>query len=171
MLRPVLQYPDPRLAQKAEAVEEITDEIRELAQDLMDTLTTIGGVGIAAPQIGVFKRVIVLDVSQGLNNPDAPQEFVPLINPVVTVLDPAPHEENEGCLSVPDFRAKVKRPRRVALDALDLDGKPVHLDGEGYYCAAMQHETDHLDGVLFIDRISYLKRSLYDKKLKKSRKA
>lgn len=113
----------------------------------------------------------MLDVSQGLNNPDAPQEFVPLINPVVTVLDPAPHEENEGCLSVPDFRAKVKRPRRVALDALDLDGKPVHLEGEGYYCAAMQHETDHLDGVLFIDRISYLKRSLYDKKLKKSRKA
>ena len=116
MLRPVLQYPDPRLTQKAEAVEEITDEIRELAQDLMDTLTTIGGVGIAAPQIGVFKRVIVLDVSQGLNNPDAPQEFVPLINPVVTVLDPAPHEENEGCLSVPDFRAKAYRDQKLTLE-------------------------------------------------------
>lgn len=171
MLRPVLQYPDPRLGQKSEAVESITDEIRELAQDLKDTLISIGGVGIAAPQIGVFKRVVILDVSQARSNPDEPQELVPLVNPVVSVLDPAPHEENEGCLSVPDFRAKVKRPRRVALDAVDLDGKPVHLEGEGYYGAAMQHETDHLDGVLFIDRISYLKRSLYDKKLKKNKKA
>lgn len=171
MLRPVLQYPDPRLGQKSEAVENITEEIRDLAQDLKDTLISIGGVGIAAPQIGVFKRVVILDVSQAQSNPDAPQELVPLINPVVSVLDPAQHEENEGCLSVPDFRAKVKRPRRVALDAVDLDGKPVHLEGEGYYGACMQHETDHLDGVLFIDRISYLKRSLYDKKLKKNRKA
>ena len=170
MLRSVLQYPDPRLASKSEPVDSITDEIRALAQDLKDTLTSIGGVGIAAPQIGVFKRVIILDVSQALNSPDAPQEFIPLVNPVITVLDPALHEENEGCLSVPDFRAKVKRPRRVALDALDLDGNPVHLEGEGYYGAAMQHETDHLDGVLFIDRISYLKRSLYDKKIKKGRR-
>lgn len=170
MLRPVLQYPDPRLATKSEAVADITDDIRALAQDMKDTLISIGGVGIAAPQIGVFKRIIILDLSQEKRTPDAPQELAALINPVVTVLDPAPHEENEGCLSVPDFRAKVKRPRRVALDALDLEGKPVHLEGEGYYGAAMQHETDHLDGVLFIDRISYLKRSLYDKKLKKNKK-
>lgn len=169
MLRPVLQYPDPRLAQKSAPVETIDDEVRQLAQDMLDTLTTIGGVGIAAPQIGVFRRVIVLDTSQALGDPDAPQTFVPLVNPVVTVLDPAKHEENEGCLSVPDFRARVARPRKVALDAQDLDGKPVHLEGEGYYGAAMQHETDHLDGVLFIDRISYLKRSLYDKKMKKKR--
>jgi len=167
MLRAVLQYPDPRLAQKSVPVETIDDEVRELAKDMMDTLTSIGGVGLAAPQIGVFRRVIILDVSLELNDPDAPQEFVALVNPVITVLDPAKHQENEGCLSVPDFRAKVSRPRRVALDALDLDGKPVHLEGEGYYGAAMQHETDHLDGVLFVDRISYLKRSLYDKKLKK----
>ncbi|MCH5276673.1 MAG: peptide deformylase [Desulfovibrionaceae bacterium] len=170
MLRPVLQYPDPRLSQKSEPVDGITEEIRGLVQDLKDTLISIGGVGIAAPQIGVFKRVVILDLSQARHDPDAPQELAPLINPVLTVLDPAPHEENEGCLSVPDFRARVRRPRRVALDAVDLDGKPVHLEGEGYYGAAMQHETDHLDGVLFIDRISYLKRSLYDKKLKKNRK-
>lgn len=169
MLRPVLQYPDPRLAQKSAEVTEINDEIRALAQDMLDTLKAIGGVGIAAPQIGIFKRVIILDLSQELKDPDAPQEFKALVNPRVTVLDPALHAENEGCLSVPDYRAMVKRPRRVALDALDLYGNPVHLEGEGYYGAAMQHETDHLDGRLFIDHLSYLKRSLYDKKVRKAR--
>jgi peptide deformylase len=170
MLRPVLQYPDPRLAQKSEPVESVDDEIRALVQDMQDTLATIGGVGLAAPQIGVFKRVVIVDVSQPKDNPDAPQEFLPLFNPVISVLDPAKHQENEGCLSVPDFRANVSRPRRVALDATDLDGKPVHLEGEGYYGACLQHETDHLDGVLFIDHISFLKRSMYDKKMKKGRK-
>ncbi|WP_077074053.1 peptide deformylase [Mailhella massiliensis] len=170
MLRPVLQYPDPLLAKVSEPVAEINDEIRALAQDMLDTLTTVGGVGIAAPQIGVLKRVVIIDVSQEKNDPDLPQDFKVFVNPVVTVLDPKGHEENEGCLSVPELRAKVKRPRRVALDALDLDGNPVHIEGEGYYGACMQHETDHLDGKLFIDHISYLKRSLYDKKMRKGRK-
>ena len=170
MLRPVLQYPDPLLAKVSEPVAEINDEIRALAQDMLDTLTTVGGVGIAAPQIGVLKRVVIIDVSQEKNDPDLPQEFKVFVNPVITVLDPKGHEENEGCLSVPELRAKVKRPRRVALDALDLDGKPVHIEGEGYYGASMQHETDQLDGKLFIDHISYLKRSLYDKKMRKGRK-
>ena len=170
MLRPVLQYPDPTLAKISEPVAEINDDIRALAQDLLDTLTTVGGVGIAAPQIGVLKRVVVIDVSQEKNDPDLPQDFRVFVNPVVTVLVPKGHVENEGCLSVPDLRAKVKRPRRVALDALDLDGKPVHIEGEGYYGACMQHETDHLDGKLFIDYLSYLKRSLYDKKIRKGRR-
>ncbi len=170
MLRPVLQYPDPLLAKVSEPVVEINDKIRALAQDLLDTLTTVGGVGIAAPQIGVLKRVVIIDVSQEKNDPDLPQEFKVFVNPVITVLDPKGHEENEGCLSVPDLRAKVKRPRRVALDALDLDGNPVHIEGEGYYGACMQHETDHLDGKLFIDYLSYLKRSLYDKKMRKARR-
>ena len=170
MLRPVLQYPDPTLAKVSEPVAEINDEIRALAKDMLDTLTTVGGVGIAAPQIGVLKRVVIIDVSQEKNDPDLPQDFRVFVNPVVTVLDPKGHEENEGCLSVPELRAKVKRPRRVALDALDLDGNPVHIEGEGYYGACMQHETDHLDGKLFIDYLSYLKRSLYDKKIRKGRK-
>ena len=170
MLRPVLQYPDPLLAKVSEPVAEINDDIRALAQDMLDTLTTVGGVGIAAPQIGVLKRVVIIDVSQEKNDPDLPQDFRVFVNPVVTVLDPRGHEENEGCLSVPELRAKVKRPRRVALDALDLDGNPVHIEGEGYYGACMQHETDHLDGKLFIDYLSYLKRSLYDKKMRKGRR-
>ena len=170
MLRPVLQYPDPLLAKVSEPVAEINDDIRALAKDMLDTLTTVGGVGIAAPQIGVLKRVVIIDVSQEKNDPDLPQDFRVFVNPVITVLDPKGHEENEGCLSVPELRAKVKRPRRVALDAIDLDGNPVHIEGEGYYGACMQHETDHLDGKLFIDHISYLKRSLYDKKMRKGRK-
>ena len=129
MLRPVLQYPDPLLAKVSEPVAEINDDIRALAKDMLDTLTTVGGVGIAAPQIGVLKRVVIIDVSQEKNDPDLPQEFKVFVNPVITVLDPKGHEENEGCLSVPELRAKVKRPRRVALDALDLDGNPVHIEG------------------------------------------
>ncbi len=170
MLRPVLQYPDPLLAKKCEPVSEVNDEIRALAKDMMDTLVTVGGVGIAAPQIGVLKRVVIIDVSLEKEQEDAPQDFRVFVNPVVTVLDSKLSEENEGCLSVPDLRARVKRPRRVALDAVDLDGNPVHIEGEGYYSACMQHETDHLDGKLFIDRISFLKRSLYDKKIRKSMK-
>ncbi|MBQ8172369.1 MAG: peptide deformylase [Mailhella sp.] len=169
MLRPVVQYPNPVLGKKSEPVAEINDEIRALAQDMLDTLKTVGGVGIAAPQIGVLKRVVIIDVSLEKDDPDAPQDFRVFVNPVVTVLDPKLSEENEGCLSVPELRSKVKRPRRVALEGLDLDGNPVRIEGEGYYSACMQHETDHLDGKLFIDHISYLKRSMYDKKMKKAR--
>lgn len=170
MLRPVVQYPDPRLEKVSEPVEEIDESVRELAQDMLDTLKTVGGVGIAAPQIGVLRRVVIVDVSLLRfhdTGEEVPQDFRVVVNPVITVLDPAKHIENEGCLSVPDFRAKVARPKRVAMDGLDLDGNPVHFEGEGYFGACLQHETDHLDGKLFVDRISYLKRSMYEKKMKK----
>ena len=169
MLKPVLQFPDPRLRKPCAPVDAIDDEIRALAQDMLDTLTTVGGVGIAAPQIGVLKRVVIVDVSQKDYDPDAPkpQEFVTVVNPVITVLDKAMHKENEGCLSVPDFRAEVARPCRVAMDGTGLDGSPIHLEGEGYFGACLQHETDHLDGRLYIDHISYLKRSLYEKKMRR----
>ena len=169
MLKPLVSYPDPRLEQVSEPIVEIDDAVRDLVQDMLDTLNTIGGVGIAAPQIGVFRRVVIIDKSLGEleEGVEKPQEFVPIINPVITILDKAKHIENEGCLSVPDFRAKVTRPRRVALDGLDMEGKPVHYEGEGYFGACLQHETDHLNGKLFIDHISYLKRSIYEKKMKK----
>lgn len=169
MLKPLVLYPDPRLDQVSIAIIEIDDSVRSLAQDMLDTLTSVGGVGIAAPQIGVFRRIVVIDKSIAEIEEDVEKdaEFVAVINPVITVLDKARHTENEGCLSVPDFRAKVTRPRRVALDGLDIDGKPVHYEGEGYFGACLQHETDHLDGKLFIDHLSYLKRSIYEKKMKK----
>lgn len=141
MLRPVLQYPDPRLAQKSAEVTEINDEIRALAQDMLDTLKAIGGVGIAAPQIGIFKRVIILDLSQELKDPDAPQEFKALVNPASPCLIPRFTPKTKDAFPCRTIGPMVKRPRRVALDALDLDGNPVHLEGEGYYGAAMQHEN------------------------------
>ena len=164
-LRKILTEGDEQLLKHSRKGEKFDDRLHTLIDDMRETLENSGGVGLAAPQVGILRRVVVLlDVNK------EPEEMVELVNPEV-IEQKGSERVVEGCLSVPDFRAKVKRPRRVALDALDLDGKPVHLEGEGYYCAAMQHETDHLDGVLFIDRISYLKRSLYDKKLKKSRKA
>lgn len=169
MLKPLVLYPDPRLDQVSIEIIDIDDSVRELVQDMLDTLNSVGGVGIAAPQIGVFRRVVIIDKSIAEIEEDVEKEpeFVPVINPVITVLDKAKHIENEGCLSVPDFRAKVARPCRVALDGLDLDGKPVHYEGEGYFGACLQHETDHLDGKLFINHLSYLKRSIYEKKMKK----
>jgi len=169
MLRQIIQYPDPRLAQKSAPIEQVGEDIRILATDMLDTLKSIGGLGLAASQIGVHKRLVIIDIAQSKEDPDAPQNFLPILNPRITVLDKTPHRENEGCLSVSEFRAEVSRPRLVALDGTDLDGNPVRLEGEGYYGACLQHEIDHLDGVLFIDRISYLKRSLYDKKLGKGK--
>ncbi len=169
MLKPLLQYPDKRLSLISEPVTEIDSEVRELVQDMLDTLKTVGGVGIAAPQIGVLRRVIVIDKSLGEQEEgvEKTQEFVPIINPEIEVLDKEKHVENEGCLSVPDYRSKVTRPKRVAISGIDLDGNQVRYEGEGYFGACMQHETDHLNGKLFIDHISYLKRSIYDKKVGK----
>ncbi len=172
MLKPLLQYPNSKLELISEPVTEIDQEVRELVQDMMDTLKTIGGVGIAAPQIGVLRRVIVIDISLGEEQEEGvekPQEFVPIINPEIEIINKEKHIENEGCLSVPEFRAKVARPKRVAISGLDLDGNKVRYEGEGYFGACMQHETDHLNGKLFIDHISYLKRSIYDKKMKKAK--
>ena len=161
-IRRIVKEGDETLRKISRPVKQVDKRILTLIDDMRQTMYANDGVGLAAPQVGILRRVVVIDVGDG--------NVYELINPEI-ISTSGEVVDAEGCLSVPDFRAKVKRPRRVALDALDLDGKPVHLEGEGYYCAAMQHETDHLDGVLFIDRISYLKRSLYDKKLKKSRKA
>jgi len=167
MLKPLLKYPDPRLNQISKPVENIDKSVRALVQDMIDTLTTVGGVGIAAPQIGVFQRVILVDVSLQLDDPDAPQDFACIINPVLTILDPELNEENEGCLSVPDYRSEVSRPRKVVIDGYDLNANEVRYEGEGYFSTCLQHENDHLDGKLFIEKISYLKRSMYEKKMKK----
>lgn len=172
MLRPLVSYPDPRLSKVSEPVENIDESVLTLAQDMLDTLKSVGGVGIAAPQIGVLRRVVIvdlslLDIEEREEGEEKPQDFVVVVNPVISILDNSKHIENEGCLSVPELRAKVARPKRVAMDGLDLDGNPIHYEGEGYFSACLQHETDHLDGKLFIDHLSYLKRSLYEKKMKK----
>jgi peptide deformylase len=166
-LRPVLQYPDKRLTRKAQPIEKITDEVRQLAQDMCDVMYDEPGIGLAATQVGEEVRLVVVDTEwkeeDGVKNP------LVLVNPELS-----DHEGEvlwkEGCLSVPDFEAEVKRAERVTMRALDLDGKEVEIRAEGLQAVCFQHEVDHLDGILFIDRISRLKRSRYALKRKKQQK-
>jgi peptide deformylase len=163
-LRPVLQFPDPRLKSVSEPVGEITDGLRKLAQDMCDVMYDEPGIGLAAPQVGEAVRLIVVDTEWT----DEGQDRDPLVvvNPELS----SPEGKvvwNEGCLSVPDFTADVERAERITLRGLDLDGRPIEERAEGLRAVCFQHEVDHLDGVLFIDRISRLKRSLYVKRRKK----
>ncbi len=163
----VLQYPDPFLKRKAEPVAEITDDIRRLAADMVETMYAEDGIGLAAPQVGQGIRMVVIDLS-GPSKREAAKVY---INPVLEVLDAEPMESEEGCLSVPDLRANVKRNAKVRVKALDLDGKEFSEDAEEIASVCLQHECDHLDGKLFVDRISRLKRTMYDTKVKKRLKA
>jgi len=162
MIRKILKYPDPILTTKAKEVTEITPEIRQLAEDMAETMYENRGVGLAAPQVGECCRLIAVDVS----GPDDRKELMFLVNPVVMSKE-GEVEDEEGCLSVVQFRSKVKRAEKVVVKALNLDGEPVEIPADGLLSICLQHEIDHLDGVLFIDRISRLKRALYDGKVKK----
>ena len=160
----ILSYPDPRLKRICREVTEITDAHRKLAADMAEAMYAAEGIGLAAPQVGEDIRLIVVDVT----GPEERKGLQMLVNPKVTPIPGSGMEEcEEGCLSVPDFRSKVKRPAKVHLSALDLDGNPVEMDADGLLAVCLQHETDHLDGKLFIDHISYLKRTMFDKKLRK----
>lgn len=165
MILPVLQYPDPRLQLVAKEVEEITPELRALVDDMVETMYARNGIGLAAPQIGKSIRLIVVDVS----GPDERSDLMVLFNPKLT-LNGSEIDSEEGCLSVPDYNACVVRSSTVKVDALGLDGEPVSFEAEGMKAICLQHECDHLDGKLFIDKISRLKRSMYDKKIAKMHK-
>jgi peptide deformylase len=160
-LREVLQFPDRRLREVSKPVERVTYELRALAQDMLDVMYDEPGIGLAAPQLGVPVRLVVVDVAW--TEEDGERDPRVLVNPEIV------HAEgtitwNEGCLSVPDFQADVERAERVRLRATDLDGNALEIDAEGLEAVCFQHELDHLDGVLFIDRISRLKRSMYVRK-------
>lgn len=165
MIRPIRTYPDPVLAQTALDIEEITPGIRELAEDMLETMYSKEGLGLAAPQVGESCRLIVVDVS-GPDRRDEPRVF---LNPRILSAE-GQTESNEGCLSVINYRTKVARAERIHLTAQDLDGNPVELEADEMLAICLQHEIDHLNGVLFIDHISRLKRSLYEQKLKKWKK-
>jgi peptide deformylase len=166
-LRPVLQFPDKRLRIQAQPLETITEELRQLAQDMCDVMYDEPGIGLAATQVGEAVRLIVVDTEwkdeDGVKNP------LVLVNPELSEHD-GKVLWKEGCLSVPDFEAEVERAERVLLRATDLDGNPIEIRAEGLQAVCFQHEVDHLDGVLFIDRISRLKRSRYELKRKKQLK-
>lgn len=164
MILDILTYPDPRLARMCEKVSEITPEIRALADDMLETMYTARGVGLAAPQVGHAIRMLLMDPSRG-GAPSAPRI---LVNPVLELSGENVASEQEGCLSVPlDYRADIVRKSRVLLTATDIDGNSIVEELLDFPAIVLQHEYDHLDGVLFIDRLSRLRRILFDGKMKK----
>jgi peptide deformylase len=164
-LRPVLQFPDPRLKRVSKPVAKITDEIRALAQDMLEVMYDEPGIGLAAPQVGEPIRLVVMDTTW--TEEGSERSPIVVVNPEIVERE-GTITWNEGCLSVPDFQAEVERSGRVRVRGLDLEGRPFEEEAEELRAVCFQHEIDHLDGILFIDRISRLKRSLYVQKRKKA---
>lgn len=161
-IRTILHYPDKRLRQKAVAVAQVTPEIRRLVDDMAETMYAAPGVGLAAPQLGIPLRIFVIDIAPS----DAPSDLRVFINPeIVSRVGSTTWEE--GCLSFPGIHEEIERADSVTVRALDLDGKTHEVTGDGLLAIAMQHEYDHLDGVLMIDHVSLLKRRMMDREMKK----
>lgn len=155
----IRKYPDEVLKKKALPVENIDKDLQRLIDDMVETMHAASGIGIAAPQIGVSKRLIVVDVS-------AKEEKYPpvvLINPEIIETDDFTDSE-EGCLSIPGYVSTIKRAEKVVIKGLDRNGKSVKFEADGLFAIAIQHEIDHLDGILFIDRMSYIKREFFKKR-------
>jgi len=165
-VRPILTAPDPRLQAVSTDVEAVTDEIRTLADDMADSMYAADGIGLAAIQIGVAKRILVIDLDQkeGKKNP------VAYINPKIVWASDETAVFEEGCLSVPEIWDDVERPARIKCEYLDRDGKAQVLEADGMLATCLQHEMDHLNGVLFIDHLSRLKKSMAIRKLTKAKK-
>jgi peptide deformylase len=151
---------DPVLRQRADEVEEIDDELRELAEEMFETMYTEEGIGLAAPQVGVSKRLFVMDIREDEAEPQA------VVNPVIIEQSGSERGE-EGCLSLPGLIGTVERPACIVMEGLDLDGRPLRIEASDLLARCIQHEIDHLDGVLFIDHLSPIKRRMLLSKWKK----
>ncbi|MDH5391954.1 MAG: peptide deformylase [Gammaproteobacteria bacterium] len=162
-LLPILEFPDERLRTIARPVETVDDQIRAVLDDMLQTMYEAPGIGLAATQVNVHQRLIVIDVSEEKNKP------LYLINPEIVSLDGV-EEMDEGCLSVPGIYEKVSRADRITIKALGYDGQAFKLDADELLAVCIQHEIDHLDGKLFVDYLSPLKRNRIKKKLEKQRK-
>ncbi len=160
----ILEFPDPRLRTVAKPVTEVTDAHRELIDNMLETMYDAPGIGLAATQVNVHERILVIDLSEAQNEP------LVFINPEVEVLDPELGEYDEGCLSVPGYYETVNRPRRITVTAMDRDGNVFSRELEGLLAICLQHEIDHLDGKLFVDYLSPLKRNRIRKKLEKDQR-
>jgi peptide deformylase len=163
-LREIVQFPDPRLKQVSKPITEVDDALRELARDMIDDMYDEPGIGLAAPQVGAGVRMFVIDTEW--SDEEVGKNPTVVLNPEISDSEGTITWE-EGCLSVPDYTANVDRAARITLRGTDLDGNPIEEAAEGLRAVCIQHEVDHLDGILFIDRISRLKRSIYVKKRKK----
>jgi peptide deformylase len=160
----ILKYPHPLLKKRSHEIEKIDENTRQLIQDMIETMYDANGVGLAACQVGVSKRIIVLDVSPM----DPEQDLLALINPEILVEEEEIDHE-EGCLSVPDCQEIIKRRQKVRVRGMSSEGKEIELEAQGILAIALQHEVDHLNGVLILDRMSGLKREMYRNKLRKKR--
>lgn len=160
----ILEFPDPRLRNVAAPVESVTDAHRALIDDMLETMYAAPGIGLAATQVNVHERILVIDISEDRSEP------LVFINPEVEILDPALGEYDEGCLSVPGFYETVNRPQRIRVTSLDRDGASSTRELEGLLAICLQHEIDHLDGKLFVDYLSPLKRNRIRKKLEKDQR-
>jgi peptide deformylase len=164
-LREILKYPDPRLREIAQPVERVDDEVRELVQDMAETMYAAPGCGLAATQIGINKRVFVIDIA----SEDEPSDLKVFIN--AEIFDAEGSQLwNEGCLSFPGVSEEIKRAERVKVRALGLDGEPFELEADGLLAVAIQHENDHLNGVLMIDKLSAIKKRMMSRKLARAQK-
>ncbi len=166
-LRPILSIPDAILRRRADLVAAVDDGVRALVADMFETMYEAPGIGLAAPQIGVLQRVIVLDVAKRQDEEAQPAPIA-MINPLVTWSSAERSTYEEGCLSIPDYYEEVVRPAAVHVAYLDRDGQPASLEADGILATCIQHEIDHLDGVLFIDHISRLKRDRITRKFAKA---
>jgi peptide deformylase len=166
MIRPILKYGDAPLHQRAAEVDQITPEIERLITDLVETMYAAPGIGLAAPQVGVPLRIFVIDLSLGRD----PHGLLTVVNPEFLERDGMQIEE-EGCLSVPGFNATVVRPARAVIRALDRQGQPFEREGTELLARAFQHEMDHLDGLLFVDRLRGIKRDLIVTRIRKLTRA
>lgn len=166
MLREIVKYPDPVLERKTEPVTEFDDELRALVDDMFESMYAAKGIGLAAPQIGLSKRLTVIDLSFK----EKPEEKIVLVNPEIVFREGKQYEE-EGCLSLPEIREKVSRAAKVRVKAQNLKGEWFEMEGEELLARAFQHEIDHLEGILFFRRVSALKRDLILRRIRKMQKA
>jgi len=163
-IRPILIHPDPRLKTRATPVTDVTDDLRVLAKDMLDTMYDAPGIGLAAPQVGVLSRVLVMDC---VKDPDQEPEPMVLINPEVVEASEELASYEEGCLSIPEQYAEVQRPAEVKVRWMDLEGSEQEAHFDGLWATCVQHEIDHLNGKLFIDYLKPLKRQMITRKMQK----
>lgn len=162
MVYEIVKFGDPVLEKQAKTITEFDEELRKLADDMFESMYAAHGVGLAAPQIGISKRIAVIDVTFK----EDPKAKIILVNPEIVHTD-GRQTSNEGCLSIPEFREKVTRPMRVTVRAQDLEGKTIEVKGEELLARALLHETDHLNGKLYINHVSALKRDMMKRKIRK----
>ena len=164
--RPIIIEPDPILRKKSQSLENVDNDLRKLLDDMLETMYEAPGIGLAAVQIGILKRLIVIDISKE----DKKKNPLFLINPIITYKSKNTSSYEEGCLSLPGHFAEIERPSECHLEFLDYNGKKKKLQAQGLLATCIQHEVDHLNGILFIDYLSKLKKDMIIKKLKKHKK-